>query len=404
MGKNNQPLTAPKVKSIKPEDRSRKYSDGGGLQLLVKPEGGKYWRLAYRFNGKEKTLALGVYPDKTLAEARKDREAAKELLKAGKDPGQERKTEKLLERVKVENNFEALAKEWIDHQTWMERHKIRTWQSFNNDILPAIGQRAITEITPPEILALLRKIEARGVHDLAHRSLQRITAVFRYAIQTGRATYNPGQDMKGALKGWTKQARPAIMKDELPEFLNRLAQDQSYEMTKLGIMLVILTWLRSAELRGGLWEEVNFDKMEWVIPAARMKMKNRDDHLVPLSRQAVKVLESLKGLAGKSPFIFPGRNNPERVMSENTMTFALYGMGYRNKATVHGFRATASTIINESGLFNPDAIERQLAHTEKDLVRAAYHRAEYLEERRRMMDWWGDYVEVAAGGEIIKVR
>lgn len=393
MPKVSAPLTDLFVKNVKPTDKPKKYFDGGGLHLLVDVNGSKYWRMSYTFGGKFKTIAFGIYPEKTLADARKEREAAKVLLAADKDPMQERQVEKRLSRYRIENSFEAMAKEWKDHQTWMERHKIRTWQSFNNDILPAIGQRPITEITPPEVLALLRKIESRGVHDLAHRSLQRITAVFRYAIQTGRATYNPGQDMKGALKGWKKVARPAIMKDDLPEFLSRLQKDSSYEMTKLGIMLVIFTWLRSAELRGGLWSEIDFVKREWVIPAARMKMKDRDDHLVPLSKQAVAVLEKLKVLAGKSSFIFPGRNNPERVMSENTMTFALYGMGYRNKATVHGFRATASTIINETGLFNPDAIERQLAHTERDLIRAAYHRAEYLEERRRMMEWWGDYVE-----------
>lgn len=395
MGKNSRPLTDPFVKNIKPENRPRKYYDGGGLHVLVKTDGRKYWHLDYRHHGKPKMLAIGVYPETTLAEARRAREAAKAILQDGKDPMIERRAERLAARVKSENSFEAIAKEWIEHQTWMERHKIRTWQSFNNDILPEIGQRPITDITPPAVLALLRKIESRGVHDLAHRALQRITAVFRYAIQTGRATYNPGQDMKGALKGWKKQARPAIMADDLPEFFERLNRDACYEMTKLGIKLVLFTWLRSAELRGGLWREINFDKREWIVPAARMKMKDRDDHLVPLSNQAIRTLERLKELAGKSPFIFPGRNNPEKVMSENTMTYALYGMGYRNKATVHGFRATASTIVNESGLFNPDAIERQLAHAEKDLIRAAYHRAEYVEERRRMMDWWGEYIERA---------
>jgi integrase len=197
--------------------------------------------------------------------------------------------------------------------------------------------------------------------------------------------------MKGALKGWKKQARPAIMANDLPEFLTRLVRDPSEEMTKLGIMLTILTWLRSAESRGGLWNEINFEKREWIVPASRRKMKDREDHFVPLSFQAVRVLERLNELAGKSPLIFSGRNNPQRVMSENTMTYALHAMGYRNKATGHGFRATASTIVNESGLFNPDAIERQLAHSEKDLIRAACHRAEYLEERRRTMDWWGVY-------------
>ena len=392
MPKVSAPLTDTFIKSLKAAEKPKKYFDGGGLHLLVEVNGSKYWRMSYTFGGKFKTMAFGVYDDKTLAGARKDREAAKVLLAAGKDPMQDRKTEKNLSKIRIENCFEAMAKEWMEQQTWMERHKIRMWQSFKNNILPAVGDRPITEIAPPEVLALLRKIEARGVYDLAHRSLQQITAVFRYAIQTGRATYNPGQDMKGALKGWTKKHRPAIMKDDLPEFLARLQKDTSREMTKLGIMLVIFTWLRSAELRGGLWSEIDFIKREWIIPASRMKMKNRDDHLVPLSIQAVAVLEKLQVLAGNSRFIFPGRNNSETVMCENTMTDCLHVMGYKGKATVHGFRTTASSTINEAGLFNPDAIERQLAHIEKNQVRAAYHRAEYLEERRRMMDWWGDYI------------
>ena len=209
--------------------------------------------------------------------------------------------------------------------------------------------------------------------------------------------------MKGAVKTWKKKPRPAIMAEELPEFLTRLNREDCYESTKLAILLVILTWLRSAELRGGMWCEINFDKKEWRIPAERMKIKDQGDHLVPLSEPAVKVLSRLRELAGVSPFIFPGRNNTARMMSENTMTYTLYRMGYRDKATIHGFRATASTIANESGLFNPDAIERQLAHCEKDQVRAAYHRAEYLEERRRIMDWWGEYIERLAvdGGQAV---
>jgi integrase len=205
--------------------------------------------------------------------------------------------------------------------------------------------------------------------------------------------------MKTVIPGWIKRHRPAIMKDDLPEFLLKLQKDPCNERTKLGIMLVILTWLRSAELRGGKWIEIDLEKKKWTVPASRMKMKDREDHVVPLSLQAVQVLEKLKGLSGKSEFIFPGRNTTTSIMSENTMTSALQAMGYRNKATVHGFRATASTIVNESGLFNPDAIERQLAHCEKDAIRAAYHRAEYMEERTRMMEWYGNFIETASKGD-----
>ena len=402
MGKDNRPLTDPFVKSIKPEGKPRKYYDGGGLHLLVKADGRKYWHLSYRHFGKAKLLAIGVYPGTTLAEARKMREAAKAILTEGKDPVAERRAERMAAKARHENSFEAIALEWVGVQTWIERHRVRTWQSFEKDILPAIGPRPITDITPPEVLDLLRRIEGRGATDTAHRVQQRITAVFRYAIQTGRATYNPGQDMKGALKTWKKQPRPAIMAGDLPEFMARLNREDCNESTKLAILLVILTWLRSAELRGGMWGEINLDKREWRIPAERMKIKDQGDHLVPLSGPAVKVLARLRELAGVSPLLFPGRNNPARMMSENTMTYTLYRMGYRDKATIHGFRATASTIVNESGLFNPDAIERQLSHAEKDQVRAAYHRAEYLEERRRIMDWWGEYIERLAvdGGQV----
>lgn len=393
MGKNSRPLTDTFIKNLKPEDKAKKHYDGGGLHMLIKPSGGKYWHLDYRLGGKAKILALGVYPETTLFEARQGRESARAMLKDGKDPMDAKKEKKALAAFNNGNSFAVIAEDWLQGRTFVERHKKRTWQSFQNDILPAIGSRPITEIKPSEITALLQKVIDRGAIDAAHRVKQRIASVFHHAISKDLASYNPCNDMKTVLPGWTKRHRPAIMQEDLPEFLLKLHNDPCHERTKLGIMLVILTWLRSAELRGGKWAEIDFEKKKWVVPASRMKMKERDDHIIPLSSQALKVLERLKGLAGKSEFIFPGRNTIGRVMSENTMTNALQAMGYRNKATIHGFRATASTIVNETGLFNPDAIERQLAHCEKDSIRAAYHRAEYMEERRKMMDWYGDYIE-----------
>lgn len=393
MGKNSRPLTDTFIKSIKPEDKAKKHYDGGGLHLLVKPSGGKYWHLDYRFNGKAKILALGVYPETTLYEARQGREIARGLLKDDKDPMDAKKAKKALAAFNNDNSFAIIAEDWLKSMPFVDRHRKRTWQSFQNDILPAIGKRPITEIKPSEVTAILNKVVERGAIDAAHRVKHRISSVFSHAITKDLTLYNPCNDMKNIIPAWTKRNRPAIKKDDLPEFLLTLKEDPCYERTKLGIMLVILTWLRSAELRGGQWCEIDLENKKWVVPASRMKMKDREDHIVPLSIQAVKVLERLKELSGKSPLIFPGRNTIGQIMSENTMTSALQAMGYRNKATVHGFRATASTILNESGLFLPDAIERQLAHIEVNKTRSAYHRSEYLEERKKMMDWYGNYIE-----------
>lgn len=396
MGQNSKPLTDAEVKKYKPEVKPVKKYDGFGLHLLIKPTGGKYWHLDYRFNGRAKILALGVYPETTLSDARRGREEARALLRAGKDPMGAKKEKKALAVFNNENNFARIAEHWLQSRTFVERHKKRTWQSFENDILPAIGSRPIMEIRPSEITILLQKVVERGALDAAHRVKQRISSVFIHAISIDMATYNPCNDMKTVLPGWTKRKRPAIKKDDLPKFLATLEKDKCNERTKAGIMLVILTWLRSSEMRGGKWSEIDFEKRRWTVPGLRMKMKNREDHIVPLSIQAVRVLEKLKGMSGKSEFIFPGRNTTSGIMSENTMTSALQAMGYRNKATIHGFRATGSTITNESKLFHPDAIERQLAHIETNATKAAYDRAEYLEDRRQMMDWYGELIENAS--------
>ncbi|KEZ75723.1 cp4-like integrase [Salinisphaera hydrothermalis C41B8] len=253
-----------------------------------------------------------------------------------------------------------------------------------------MGKRPINQILAPEILEMIRPIEARGALDYNKRVLQRVSMVFRYAIVTGRAEYNPSADLRGALKTRKQTHHAALARDDLPAFLKALDSYDGHLITKCGLQLIALTFLRSTELRGATWAEIDFERKEWRVPAERMKMNA--EHIVPLADQAVERLRKLHAVTGRYPYVFTGRNDPRRPMSENTLLYALYRMGYKRKATVHGFRATASTILNESG-FNRDAIERQLAHVEGNKVRAAYHRSEYLDERRAMMDWWADYLD-----------
>ncbi|WP_415752844.1 tyrosine-type recombinase/integrase [Salinisphaera hydrothermalis] len=261
---------------------------------------------------------------------------------------------------------------------------------LENDVFPAVGKRPINQILAPEILEMIRPIEARGALDYNKRVLQRVSMVFRYAIVTGRAEYNPSADLRGALKTRKQTHHAALARDDLPAFLKALDSYDGHLITKCGLQLIALTFLRSTELRGATWAEIDFERKEWRVPAERMKMNA--EHIVPLADQAVERLRKLHAVTGRYPYVFTGRNDPRRPMSENTLLYALYRMGYKRKATVHGFRATASTILNESG-FNRDAIERQLAHVEGNKVRAAYHRSEYLDERRAMMDWWADYLD-----------
>jgi integrase len=265
--------------------------------------------------------------------------------------------------------------------------------SLEVDAFPALGALPIKEITPPMVLEVIRAVESRGALDVASRVLQRTSSIFRFAIQTGRATYNPAADMRGVLKTRKVEHRSTISRGELPEFLKKLDSYSGDPITKLALRLIILTFVRTGELRGARWEELNIDQGEWRIPAERMKM--RSSHIVPLSPQALGVVEELRLLTGQFDLLFPSQRDQQRPISENTLLYAIYRLGYHKRATVHGFRALASTILNETG-FRPDVIERQLAHVERNKVRAAYHRSEYLEERRKMMDWWGACIESMA--------
>jgi integrase len=389
-------LTDPKIRQAKPADKPYKLFDGGGLFLLVQPGGSKLWRLKYRFAGKEKLLALGSY-DKgvSLKKAREERDKARDQLVKGIDPGASKKKEKHAEREQAENTFRAIALNWAETYgaRWTESHRARVVASLEADAFSALGDLPIKEITPPTVLSVIRAVESRGALDVASRVLQRTSAIFRYAIQTGRAIYNPAADMKGVLKTHKVEHRSTISRGELPDFLKKLDSYSGELITKLALRLIVLTFVRTGELRGARWEEFDVDQGEWRIPAERMKM--RSPHIVPLSPQALGVIEELRPLTGQFDLLFPSQRDQQRPISENTLLYALYRLGYHKRATVHGFRALASTILNETG-FRPDVIERQLAHVERNKVRAAYHRSEYLEERQKMMDWWGACIESMA--------
>ncbi|MGH6934678.1 MAG: tyrosine-type recombinase/integrase, partial [Methylocella sp.] len=355
-------------------------SDGGGLHLLVNPDGARYWRMAYRYRGRQKTLALGVYPIVSLADARAVRDAAKKLLARDIDPSEARKEQKRTARLSVKNTFEAVAREWCENQRdgWTGRYYAHVVTRLEADVYPEIGSRPIAAIEPPELLAVLRKVEKRGALEIAKRLRQTVGQVFRYGIVTGRAKRHPLVDLKGALKAPGRQAHhKAMPRKDLPEFLQALASYDGEVRTRLPLRLAVLTFVRTTELRAARWGEVDLNAAQWRIPAERMKM--RAPHIVPLSRQAVEAFTELRAIAGFSDYVFPSPG-AEGCMSNNTMLFAMYRMGFHGRATVHGFRAVASTLLNEMG-FHPDWIERQLAHGERNKVRAAYNHAQYLPEQ-----------------------
>ncbi len=385
-------LSDAKVRNAKPGSKPYKIADGEGLFLLIRPAGGKYWRMRYFFGGKEKLLALGVYPEITLSDARARRAQAQKLLANGTDPGDAKKEAKREATLKAANTFEAVAREWLEKRTheWTPRHVRTRRAGLETYVFPSLGPKPIAEITAPQVLAMLRPIEAKGILHTAQRMMQLTGQVFMYAIATGRADRNPVPDLRGALKTPVRENHSFLKEAELPEYLKKLEAYDGDPLTRQALRLLLFTFVRTTELRAAEWSEIDWDKAEWRIPAERMKMKEL--HLVPLSSQAIGVFRELQKLSGYRRFIFPNSHNPSTFMSENTMLYALYRMGYHSRATGHGFRSTASTILNEHG-FHADVIERQLAHGERNKVRAAYNHAQYLPERRKMMQWWADYLD-----------
>jgi integrase len=387
-------LTDTAIKGAKPGNTIKKLSDGNGLTLLVYPNGSKYWVYRYRYLGKEKTLSLGIYPLVSLADARRKLFEARTLLSDGQDPSEARKEAKRQAILSAENTFEAVAREWVAMKgaAWTPRYADFITNRLEKDLFPPLGARPINDITAPELLSAVRLIEKRGALDLAGRALQYSGQIFMYGIATGRAERNPAGDLKGALKTHVKKNYAHLKAIELPEFLQKVrAYDTRHPQTRLAVTLLLLTFVRTTELRGATWDELDLENAEWRIPAERMKM--RRDHIVPLSHQAVSAFRELQRLNGEWKYVFPNPYKPIKYMSENSILYALYRMGYHSRTTGHGFRHTASTILNESGLFSGDAIERQLAHVQGNKVRGAYNHAQYLPERRKMMQWWADYLD-----------
>jgi integrase len=395
-------LTDVGVRNAKPDVKPRKLFDGRGLFLLLTPGGGKWWRFKYRFGAKAKTLSLGVYPDVGLKEARERRDEARKLLANGVDPSAERKADKAAraaEMARETSTFELVAREWFGKYSpiWAPGHAATVVRRLERDVFPWLGPRPVGEITAVELLEVLRRVEARGALETAHRIKQICGQVFRYAIATGRASRDHSVDLRGALAPVKETHHAAVTKPaDVAALLRAIQGYQGTFVVRSALRLAPMVFVRPGELRKAEWSEIELDEGLWRIPAARMKM--RTEHIVPLSRQAVRALRELHPLTGAGRYLFPSARTPGRPMSENAVLAALRRMGYeRDQMTGHGFRTMASTLLNEQGT-PADAIERQLAHAERDGIRDAYNRAEYLTERRHMMQSWADYLDGLIAG------
>lgn len=401
------PLNDVAVRQAKPAEKARKLADERGLYLLIQPTGGKLWRLDYRFDGKRKTLSLGAYPDVSLADARKGRDRARELLAAGTDPGAARKVEKASRAAAVANSFEVIVREWhkMKSATWTESTRVKQLAVLENDLLPWLGSRPIAEITAPELLGTLRRIEARGAVDSAHRAKQICGQVFRYAIATGRAERNPAADLLGALTPVAKKHFAAITEqDEVGPLLRAIDGYKGSHIVRCALRLAPLLFVRPGELRQAEWAEIDLDAGEWRIPAE--KMKRRRDFIVPLARQAVEILRDLEPFTGHGRYVFQGVRDHGKPMSENTVNNALRRMGYDTKTEItgHGFRAMARTILHETLGIDAAVIEHQLAHQVPDILGGAYNRTKFLPQRKAMMQAWADYLDkLRKGADVIDI-
>ena len=372
------PLNEIAVKSLKPTDKARKVSDAKGLYLFLAPTGSKLWRYDYRHEGKRKTMSFGAWPKVSLATARGMRDIAKASIGDGYDPSERPKGT-------AHNSFEGVCDEWLTAQTWVPAHKDRVTSRFVEDVYRHIGKLRLDLITPAEILKLLRRIEARGALDVAKRVRQSIGAVFRYGVATGRASRDPSADLMDAMKPPARTQHMAALKvGEVKDFFERLRIYDGETGTSDAIEMVMHTFVRTNEIRFAKWEE--FDGDLWRIPGDRMKMHR--DHIVPITAPAKAILARLKK-DNTTEWVVPGLRGP---ISQNTLIYAVYRMGYHSRTTVHGFRGLASTVLNESGWWRTDAIERQLAHVPENQVRSAYNAAQYLDERKRMMAWWSNWL------------
>jgi integrase len=391
-------LNARQVDTAKPKDKPYKLADGGGLYLLVNPNGAKYWRLKYRVAGKEKLLALGVYPDVTLADARSKRDEAKRGIAGGIDPNEAKREEKAIREAQINNTFQDLATEWHSSKLkrWSAGYASDIMEAFNKDVFPYIGKKPIAEIKPLELLNVLRRMEGRGATEKAKKVRQRCGEVFRYAIVTGRAEYNPAPDLTSAMQGHESNHYPFLNAPELPAFFEALSRYSGSELVVLAARLLIITGLRTGELRGASWQEIDEQAAVWEIPAERMKM--RRPHIVPLSQQTLTIIARIREMTGRYSLIFPGRNDPGKTMSEASINQVFKRIGYAGRVTGHGFRHTMSTILHEQG-YNTSWIETQLAHVDKNSIRGTYNHAQYLDGRREMLQWYADYMDSLERGE-----
>lgn len=405
-------LTDLKIRTAKPKEKPYKISDALGLYLHVFPNGSKYWRMRYRFDGKEKLLSFGVYPEVTLSKARLKREEARSLLSEGIDPNASK--EDTDDKGKPIIKFRDVAYDWhISNNRWSEHHRKRVFKSLEDNLFPAIGDKDISKLSTRDLWLPIKAVEESGRIEVAQRILQRIKSIMRFAVQTGIISYNPSHDLTGAVMPQKVQHRPALPLDRLPELIERIENYKGKPLTKLAVKLSLLIFIRSSELRFARWEEIDFEKAIWTIPAERKALdgvkyssrgsKMKTPHLVPLSKQALAVLKEIHEISGTFEVIFVGDRDSTKVMSEGTVNKALARMGYDTKKDIcgHGFRTMACSSLIESGLWSQDAVERQMSHQERNGVRAAYiHKAEHISERRLMMQWWADFIDANKNNKI----
>lgn len=393
-----------KCKNAKHGDPSskspKKLADGHGLYLYVMPNGAKYWRFIYRFQGQQKLQAFGVYPEISLKEARNMRAISRKMVSEGKDPLLEKKKLKAMVEKDNANTFKVIAVEWYENRKdiWKQRYADEVIKRLEEDIFPQIGDIPIKEIEPPFLLQTIRRIENRGAYDLAKRQLQKCGEIFRYGIATGRALRDPSQDIKEALKPSKKSHFAALDPSELPELLKDMNSNKArlYPTTINAMRLMLLTFVRTKELIEAAWDEIDLEKKIWRIPAERMKMGK--EHLVPLSDQAIEILKEQKEIADKWPHLFPSPNKPKQSISNNTILVALKRMGYQGRMTGHGFRALAMSTIKQELNYRHEVVDRQLAHVPKSKIDRAYDRARFLDERTKMMQDWADYIDEVSHG------
>lgn len=397
-------LTDSRCRTCKPTDKVQKLADGGGLYLEVTPAGGKIWRQKYRYDGKEKRLTHGQYPLVSLAEAREKRDAAKKLLLTDVDPGEAKKDAKIQRQIKAATTFELVAREWHEHKKpeWTEKYSDTIINRLEVDVFPVIGNIPIEDMKPYILLQMLKDVEARGVYETTRRINQYCSQIFRYAVVTGRMERDITGDIRGALKTRKVKHHAAIDPLELPEFLKTLERNEArmYKPTRLAVQLMMLTFVRTGELINMRWKEIDWDAKRWVVPAERMKMGKA--HIVPLSRQALAILEELKTYNGFREWVFASHTFPRQPMSNNTILAALNRMGYKGRMTGHGFRALALTTLQERLGYPFEIADVQLAHAKKHSLGEAYDRAQFLEQRTKMMQDWADYLDRAAVEEKVK--